>query len=122
MIPATLTKKLVYRGDTEEMSLKFEIGDPAAPYDLTVWSEIKMDVRIQPNQLATKILELSVENGGLEITGDSNERLLIHLNSDRTNKFNKGSMYYYDIRFIGQDGAVYTMLKGEIDSTLNITE
>ena len=122
MIPATLSKKLVYRGDTEEMSLKFEIGDPALPYDLSLWAAIKMDVRIQPNHLATKILELSVENGGLEITGINNERLLIHLNSERTNKFNKGSMYYYDIRFIGQDGAVHTMIKGEIDSTLNITE
>ena len=122
MTPATLTRKLIYRGDTEEISLKFEVGDPAQPYDLSVWAEIKMDIRILPNYLSTNILELSVENGGLEITGDDNERILIHLTPERTNLFTKGNIYYYDIRFIGQDGSVFTMLKGEIESTLNITD
>ena len=70
MIPATLTKKLVYRGDTEEMSLKFEIGDPAAPYDLTVWSEIKMDGYNQPT--GTRSSEVGWKRRA-EITG-VNER------------------------------------------------
>ena len=122
MQPATLTKKLIYRGDTEHMGLTFTNTDDDSPYDLTAWADIKMDVRIQPNELSHRVMELTIANGGLEITGDGNNKLVLHLTPERTISFNKGALYYYDIRFYDLEGNVLTLLKGEIQSTYNITK
>lgn len=123
MIPTQLTKKTIYRGDNEEFSLKFEteVDGVMVPYDLNTWHEIKAQFRLNDNHYSFLATELTTLDGGLEIAGDNNERLIIHLKSANTEKFNKAEVYNYDIKFVGGDGEAKTMLTGELEIILNVT-
>ena len=119
--------KTIRRGDNEEFTLVFNFdeisGDeiPAVGYDLTVWKEIRMSFRIGNDHYSFKATELTTENGGLIISGESNEKLIVKLTSEQTMKFNKPTSYYYDLKFIGSDGQAKTILTGEMKINLNVS-
>lgn len=123
MIPTKLSKRTIYRGDNHEFSLKFELDVEGikTPYDLTTWAEITAQFRLNDNYYSHLAFELSTADGGLEIAGDNNERLIIHLTSANTGRLNKPQVYNYDIKFTGADGEAQTLLEGEIEVRLNKT-
>ena len=123
MIPTKLTLRTIYRGDNSEFSLKFELDVEGVktPYDLTTWAEIVAQFRLNDNYYSHLAFELSTTDGCLEIAGNNNERLILHLTSQNTGLFNKPEVYNYDIKFKGADGEAQTLLEGEIEVKLNKT-
>lgn len=95
-----------------------------------------MDIRTAANYAAVEVLGLTTVDESLEITDllryndetqewetvSENNVLQVNLNSERAKSFNKGTKYFYDIRVVGQDGEMYTWLKGELNATFNITQ
>ena len=142
-----LPDRILIKGDTFKQALTFTklVDDVTEPIDLSVYTDIRMDVRDAPSQSATKFITVSLGNG-ITISGDDNNILLIEIPSTETEKlittFNQFdvnsvnrssatlqnsrklqeySYYYRDIRFIiGSD--ISTKLNGKLLVLNNITE
>lgn len=121
MKPTELPPIDLYRGDDETRSLLFQISE-TEPYDLRVWSEIRMYIRDGKSYNDNAIAKLSTVDGGLEISGDDYNRLIIHLPTSVTNLIEKKQTHYADIRFKDSDGNFRTLLSQEYNVILNITE
>ncbi len=141
----TLRDEDLIKGDSFNESIEFYtlIDDVNTPFDLTVYSDIRMDVRDNPYESANRFISLSLGNG-ISIGGDDNNVLIIELsekdtdklvtnyNQFATNPSNKTStlqtsgykkleyFYFRDIRFI-IGGSVSTKLNGRYKVTNNIT-
>lgn len=112
--PFTVTK-----GDSFQTMLEF-FTDKAntVPLDLTIYTDIHMQVRPTMNSSGDIIAEASLTNG-MTITGESHNIL----NIDLEELDSPAGVYYFDIRFSQQNGEVIdTLLKGKIIITDNITE
>lgn len=122
MTPATVNTLEIRRGDNHEFSLSFNLPDES-PYNLTGWTEIRMEIRKEAAPYAYLVATLSTlgDNPSLEIFGDDSNKLKIGLTSDITAKLNKEGLFQYDIRFIDSDEQFVTPLKGDLNVTFNIT-
>lgn len=133
----TLRDESFVKGDTFTEPLVFTeiIDDVETPFDLTIYSDIRMDVRNKPYESATRFLSLSLGNG-ISISGDDNNILIISLTAEDTELLAtnhnqlassgtytlSGDRYYYrDIRFIIGD-EVATKLNGRYKVINNITD
>jgi hypothetical protein len=141
----TLRDEDLIKGDTFNESMEFYtlIDDVNTPFDLTVYSDIRMDVRDNPYESANRFISLSLGNG-ISIGGDDNNVLIIELSEEDTDKLvtnynqfatnpsNKTStlqtsgykkleyFYFRDIRFV-IGASVSTKLNGRYKVTNNIT-
>jgi len=138
----TLRDEELIKGDTKSEVMYFYTL-VNTPFDLTVYSDIRLDVRNNPYESAARFISLSLGNG-ISIGGDDNNVLIIELSKNDTNKlitnhnqfssnpFNKTStsqsstirrleyFYFRDIRFIIGD-SVSTKLNGRYKVINNIT-
>lgn len=142
----TLKDISIIKGDsfTEALTFNTIVNGNQVPMDLTVFTNIIMDIRNNPIESAEKFVTVSLGNG-ISITGQNNNILVITLTSEQTNKLvtphkqfesnqlnktntlnvlsNKPNEYFYfrDIRFIiGSD--VSTRLNGRYKIINNITK
>lgn len=122
MIPATLSTKTIVRGDTFSELLVFntvvEGSSVPVPIDLTIYDNIKMELRRGTNRRTTLIKTFTIGDG-LTISGDSNNELVITYSTAITDELTAGK-YYRDIRFVS-GSEVKTYLEGNIIVTENIT-
>lgn len=121
MIPATLSTKTIIRGDTFSELLVFYtlVDETETPIDLTIYDNIKMELRRGTNR-RTMLIGTFTIGDGLTIGGDNNNELVINYPTTITDELSTGK-YYRDIRFVsGSD--VQTLLEGVIIVTENITE
>lgn len=130
------------RGDYRAESIEFQ-DDLEAPYDLTIYDDIIMDVRDNPYEGANLVFSLSLGNG-ITVGGDDNELLIIEISSENSEKFvtdynqfdknpsrtytltnnvnlNKPVYFFRDIRFF-IDGKVVTNLNGKYKVINNISK
>ncbi len=143
----TLPDRELVRGDTFTLTLTFNknIDGVITPIDLTVYDDIKIEVRNNPNRDADKFITVSL-NDGVVVSGNDNNTLIITMSKDQTdtlvtntNQFvpnnstyttptlqsrrirQEFSYYFMDIRFvIGQ--VVSTKLNGRLIVINNITD
>jgi hypothetical protein len=142
----TLRDEDLIKGDTFNEAIEFYtlIDDVNEPFDLTVYSDIRMDVRDNPYESANRFISLNLGKG-ISIGGEDNNILIIELSKDDTDKLvtnynqfatnpsNKAStlqtsgykkleyFYFRDIRFVLGD-AVDTKLNGRYRVINNITD
>lgn len=122
MIPAKLPTISITRGDDETFSLLFMIDD-ITPYDLSVWKEIRSQVRLADNYTGGLLCTFTTSDGSLEISGTDNNRLIFKLNGSKTILFTDlEASYYLDIRVVDNSDELKTLLSGTIKLRLNITE
>ena len=132
----------IIRGDYRAEPIEFQ-NALEAPYDLTIYDDIIMDVRDNPYEDANLVFSLSLGNG-ITIGGDDNELLIIEISSENSEKFitdytqfsknptklytltqnvnlSKPVYFFRDIRFI-IDGKVVTNLNGKYKVINNISK
>lgn len=119
MIPSTLPSLSITRGDDETFSLLFQLSD-GSPYDLSVWKEIRAQVRMDNNYTGRLLATMTTTDSSIVV--DIN-RLTLKFNSVKTINFVDASKkYYLDIRFVDNDDNIKTLLAREVNLRLNITE
>lgn len=119
-----MPKYTIVRGNSDKREHVFVYTDTngdLVPYDLSVFTSIRMDVRDKPYSKGRLIASLSL-GSGLTIIGDNSNILKVEISAEQSLNFtkDKNKAYYYDIVFIDASGTT-TLLRGIYEVISNIT-
>lgn len=90
------------------------------PFDLSQFTDIKMDIRSGVTSRDPLIYSVSLNNG-ITISGTPANTITIIIPHTETIKW-KASFYHRDIKFINVNGEEYTFCEGKIEVRQNVTE
>lgn len=116
---------LCEQGTTFIRLLKVEQPDPEDPtgetfidFDLTGYTA-RMQIR-RTITTSTPMIELTTENGGLEIgyAGEDNA-LRIHITAEQTEGLSSSGVY--DLEIINSEGSVSRLIQGDFELSLEVT-
>lgn len=106
------------KGNYLEIPMEFNSG--TTPIDLTLFDDIRMEIKLTYNTREQPFLVYDLQNGGLTISGINNNILTYTL--DETFWDNPSQKFVYDIVFKTLDGKRFTYIKGNITNILTASK
>lgn len=104
------------RGDDEMRLIEFK-QDDGSPYDLSNVARVDMHLATHSGT----VLQLSTENGSIQIVDGNSGQLLLNFSHELTQN-EKWISAEYDIQLTYQDGKIKTVLQGQITLLHDITK
>lgn len=99
----------VVQGDILARTFTFTDTDTGDPYDLSIYTEVKMQIRKKPGTIL--IAEGSLTDGQFAITGDDNN--VLEMDGITIPEDTTAGVYMYDIEFSATD-IRETLIRGRI--------